>query len=157
VRRACVPGATTKHRPRRRAGIKSRGGKATFLDAQLSKTICISVNDEVVHGIPSSTRVVKPGDVVGLDLGAIVEGYYATAASRSGPSAPGGLLELTTWACAGRAVQVGGRRDIGQRWNPSRAAGLQSSGVRGCGIGTACRGQFPTTDLAERAPSSAKG
>jgi methionyl aminopeptidase len=42
-------------------------------------TICASINDEVVHGIPSDRRL-KEGDIVGLDLGAIVEGYYADAA-----------------------------------------------------------------------------
>ena len=43
-------------------------------------TVCISINEEVVHGIPSSSRHVKEGDIVGLDLGCIVEGYYADCA-----------------------------------------------------------------------------
>jgi methionyl aminopeptidase len=43
-------------------------------------TVCISINDEVVHGIPSASRRVKEGDIVGLDLGCIVEGYYADCA-----------------------------------------------------------------------------
>ena len=43
-------------------------------------TICVSINDEVVHGIPSPRRRVKEGDIVGLDLGCIVEGYYADCA-----------------------------------------------------------------------------
>jgi methionyl aminopeptidase len=43
-------------------------------------TICASINEEVVHGIPSAQRRLKEGDIVGLDLGAIVEGYYADAA-----------------------------------------------------------------------------
>ena len=42
-------------------------------------TACISVNEEVVHGIPGP-RVLQSGDVVGVDLGAIVEGWYADAA-----------------------------------------------------------------------------
>src|SRR5262245_50636644 len=42
--------------------------------------VCISVNEEVVHGIPSSKRVVKHGDVVGLDFGVIYDGYYGDAA-----------------------------------------------------------------------------
>ena len=43
-------------------------------------TVCISINEEVVHGIPSAGRRVKEGDIVGLDLGCIVEGYYADCA-----------------------------------------------------------------------------
>src|ERR1044071_6675944 len=43
-------------------------------------SLCISVNDEVVHGIPSTKRVLKNGDVVGLDFGVIYEGCYGDSA-----------------------------------------------------------------------------
>jgi methionyl aminopeptidase len=43
-------------------------------------TLCISVNDEVVHGIPSPKRILKQGDVVGLDFGVIYEGYFGDSA-----------------------------------------------------------------------------
>jgi methionyl aminopeptidase len=43
-------------------------------------TVCISINDEIVHGIPSPHRRFKEGDIVGFDLGCIVEGYYADCA-----------------------------------------------------------------------------
>ncbi len=43
-------------------------------------TVCASINEEVVHGIPAAHRRLKEGDIVGLDLGAIVDGYYADAA-----------------------------------------------------------------------------
>jgi methionyl aminopeptidase len=42
--------------------------------------VCISVNEEVVHGIPSKTRVLKEGDIVGLDFGVIYEGWYGDSA-----------------------------------------------------------------------------
>lgn len=42
--------------------------------------ICISVNDEVVHGIPSKKRVLKEGDIVSLDAGLIYKGYHSDAA-----------------------------------------------------------------------------
>jgi methionyl aminopeptidase len=42
--------------------------------------VCISVNDEVVHGIPSSKRVLKEGDIVGLDFGVIQEGWFGDSA-----------------------------------------------------------------------------
>ena len=43
-------------------------------------TICISVNDEVVHGIPSARRVLREGDIVGLDFGVCHDGYFGDAA-----------------------------------------------------------------------------
>jgi methionyl aminopeptidase len=42
-------------------------------------SLCVSVNDEVVHGIPSA-RTLQDGDIVGLDFGVVVEGYYGDAA-----------------------------------------------------------------------------
>ncbi len=43
-------------------------------------TLCTSINEEVVHGIPSAKRVLKEGDIVGVDCGAIYEGYYGDSA-----------------------------------------------------------------------------
>src|SRR5215510_2510768 len=43
-------------------------------------TICISINEEVVHGIPSPKRSLKNGDVVGLDFGVIYDDYYGDSA-----------------------------------------------------------------------------
>jgi methionyl aminopeptidase len=42
--------------------------------------VCISVNDEVVHGIPSPKRVLKKGDIVGLDFGVVREGWFGDSA-----------------------------------------------------------------------------
>jgi methionyl aminopeptidase len=44
-------------------------------------SVCISINDEVVHGIPSAARVLHDGDIVGLDFGVSLEGYYGDAAA----------------------------------------------------------------------------
>ena len=41
---------------------------------------CISINDEVVHGIPNASRALKEGDIVSVDIGVIYEGYYGDAA-----------------------------------------------------------------------------
>ena len=63
------------------AFIVGRGAKSAFKGYRgFPATVCISINDEVVHGIPSAHRRVKEGDIVGLDLGCIVEGYYADCA-----------------------------------------------------------------------------
>lgn len=43
-------------------------------------SLCISVNEQVVHGIPSSKRFLKNGDIVGLDFGVIYDGYYGDSA-----------------------------------------------------------------------------
>ncbi|PYM34400.1 MAG: type I methionyl aminopeptidase [Candidatus Rokuibacteriota bacterium] len=61
--------------------IRARGAAPAFKGYRgFPATICVSINDEVVHGIPSPRRRVKEGDIVGLDLGCIVEGYYADCA-----------------------------------------------------------------------------
>jgi methionyl aminopeptidase len=63
------------------AFIRSRGALPAFKGYRgFPATVCISINDEVVHGIPSAHRRIKEGDIVGLDLGCIVEGYYADCA-----------------------------------------------------------------------------
>ncbi|RKY30325.1 MAG: type I methionyl aminopeptidase [Candidatus Omnitrophota bacterium] len=43
-------------------------------------SICISVNEEVVHGIPSESKILKEGDIVSIDVGVIYEGYYGDCA-----------------------------------------------------------------------------
>src|SRR2546425_10975747 len=43
-------------------------------------SLCISINDQVVHGIPSPKRILKNGDIVGLDFGVIYDGYYGDSA-----------------------------------------------------------------------------
>lgn len=47
-------------------------------------TVCVSVNDEVVHGIPSEDRVIVSGDIVSLDMGLIYRGYHSDAARTHG-------------------------------------------------------------------------
>ena len=61
--------------------ILSRGATAAFKGYRgFPATACISINEEVVHGIPSAKRKLREGDIVGLDLGCIVEGYYGDCA-----------------------------------------------------------------------------
>jgi methionyl aminopeptidase len=61
--------------------IVSRGATPAFKGYRgFPATACISINEEVVHGIPSPKRKLRDGDIVGLDLGCIVEGYYAYCA-----------------------------------------------------------------------------
>jgi methionyl aminopeptidase len=61
--------------------IVQRGAKPAFKGYRgFPATVCTSINEEVVHGIPSAARRLKEGDIIGLDLGCIVDGYYADAA-----------------------------------------------------------------------------
>lgn len=56
--------------------IKKQGAEPNFLNLYgFPATACISINDEVIHGIPSKTRVLQEGDIVSIDLGAKVDGY----------------------------------------------------------------------------------
>ena len=60
--------------------IRARGAIPAFKGYRnYPKTLCASVNEQVVHGIPSK-RVLKEGDIIGLDLGAIVGGFYGDSA-----------------------------------------------------------------------------
>ncbi|HEX3723883.1 MAG TPA: type I methionyl aminopeptidase [Nitrolancea sp.] len=60
--------------------IESHGAKPSFLGHQgFPASICASVNDEVVHGIPSP-RQLEPGDIVSIDVGVLLDGYHADAA-----------------------------------------------------------------------------
>lgn len=61
--------------------IRSYGCIPSFLDYNgYPASICVSVNDEVVHGIPSPRRFIREGDVVSLDAGVIYKGYHSDAA-----------------------------------------------------------------------------
>ncbi len=61
--------------------IRSKGGIPNFLNYNgYPASICVSVNDQVVHGIPSKKRVLEEGDIVSLDAGLIYQGYHSDAA-----------------------------------------------------------------------------
>lgn len=61
--------------------IEGYGCIPSFLNYQgFPASICVSVNDEVVHGIPNKRRILKDGDIVSLDAGVIYKGYHSDAA-----------------------------------------------------------------------------
>lgn len=63
------------------AELRAAGATPSFLGYHgYPATICVSVNDEIVHGIPAAGRQIRAGDVVSIDCGAIVRGWHADAA-----------------------------------------------------------------------------
>ncbi len=60
--------------------IKSNGGTPAWYSQDFPGAACISVNDEVIHGIPSDKRVLQEGDLVSLDIGIDLDGYISDSA-----------------------------------------------------------------------------
>src|SRR5437764_6969507 len=61
--------------------IKDLGAKPAFKGYyDYPCVLCMSVNEEIVHGIPSAKRVLKTGDIVSIDCGVVLDGYYGDAA-----------------------------------------------------------------------------
>ena len=81
LRKAVQRGVTTDELDRlAEEEIRARGARPAFKGYRnYPKTLCASVNEQVVHGIPSK-RILKEGDIIGLDLGAIVGGFYGDSA-----------------------------------------------------------------------------
>ena len=95
------PGMTTRHLDNVAAReIKRLGAKPAFLGYRgFPATICTSINEEIVHGIPGD-RVIREGDLVKMDVGAIVDGLYGdsavtVAAGRVADDAQG-LIDVTS-------------------------------------------------------------
>src|SRR4051794_31031659 len=66
--------------------IRKAGGIPAFKNYRARKsdpaypaTLCVSVNDEVVHGIPTKDKILQDGDILGLDLGVNYQGYFTDA------------------------------------------------------------------------------
>jgi len=79
---AVAPGVTTADLDAiARARIAAAGAAPSFLGYHgFPATVCTCINDEIVHGIPSTSRVLREGDVISIDCGASVDGWHADAA-----------------------------------------------------------------------------
>ena len=82
VKAMVAPGVTTMDLERAaETKIKELGAKPAFKGYHdYPCVLCTSVNQEIVHGIPSSKRVLKEGDIVSIDCGVVLDGYYSDAA-----------------------------------------------------------------------------
>ena len=129
--------------------IRAEGAVPSFLGYKgFTASICASVNDEIVHGIPSRTRILREGDVLSLDFGAIWEGFHSDSAvtvfvGGAAPSDEAARLVKTTEAALDAAIDAihpGGRlSDIG--WAIESTAAPAGFGIvreyGGHGIGRA--------------------
>ena len=81
--KAVEPGVTTAELDKLAEDyIRSQGGEPNFLNYEgYPATACISINNEVIHGIPSKQRKLKSGDIVSIDLGAKFQGYHGDNAA----------------------------------------------------------------------------
>ncbi len=84
VRAAVRPGVSTAELDAVAAReLERHGARSNFLNyghPPFSGVICTSINAEVVHGIPSRRRTLREGDIIGIDAGAIVDGWHGDAA-----------------------------------------------------------------------------
>ncbi len=147
-RRVVKPGVTTAEIDLvAREVLERRGARSNFLNYNgFPAVICTSPNDVVVHGIPSPKVVLAEGDIVGLDCGAIVEGWHADAAVTVGVGTINAesqrLIDVTESAlmAAIAAISDGNRLgDIGAEvQRVAESAGFAVvRGYTGHGIGTA--------------------
>ncbi len=121
MRAAVAPGISTGELDRiAEDSIRSEGGVPSFLGYRgFTGTICASINDEVVHGIPSPKRKLREGDVISLDCGAIVQGWHGDSAITLGVGEirpeHRDLIEVTEqslWAGLAAAINGGRLTDI---------------------------------------------
>lgn len=115
--KAVEPGVTTAELDKLAEDyIRSQGGVPNFKNYHgYPATACISINNEVIHGIPSSKRILKQGDIVSIDLGAKFEGYHgdnaATFACGDVSSEAKRLMDVTEQSLyKGIAAAVSGSR-----------------------------------------------
>lgn len=82
LKRAVQPGMSTKDLAALAAAeLTQLGGKPAFLGYQgFPDVLCVSVNDEVVHGIPKAAKIIQDGDIVSLDFGVLYKGMITDAA-----------------------------------------------------------------------------
>lgn len=82
LRKAAVAGVSTAELDEIAAdNIKAEGAKPSFLGYHgYPATICTSVNEQIVHGIPSKSLVLRDGDTISIDCGAIVDGWHGDSA-----------------------------------------------------------------------------
>ncbi len=167
---AVAPGVTTGDLDRLAERLVREGGAVPAFKGYrgFPATLCASINEEVVHGIPSAARALKDGDIISLDVGVKLDGYYGDSAITvpvgTVPESTSRLLKVTSEALdrAIEQVKVGGRlSDIGhavQQWVESHGYSIVREFV-GHGIGEKLHEepQIPNYGQPGRGPRLAEG
>jgi methionyl aminopeptidase len=124
VMAAAQPGTTTLELDRIAAAeLSRRKAKPAFLGYHgFPASLCVSINDEIIHGIPSAERRVRAGDLVSLDLGCLFEGFYTDVAATvaAGPVSPE-AARLMTATREALAAGIDAMRPDGRLGDVSRA------------------------------------
>jgi methionyl aminopeptidase len=149
VKAAVAPGVSTGELDRVAEDyIRSHGAVPNFLGYHgFTGTICASINDEIVHGIPSPERRLAPGDNISIDCGAILQGWHSDSAvtvTVGEPSAEDAALldvtERSMWAGLAKAIAGGRLTDISAAVEQTITAESHGYGIvdhyGGHGIGT---------------------
>ena len=109
-----APGISTADIDREvRKFIESQGAVPSFLGYNgFPAAACISVNNEVIHGIPGKDRIIKEGDLVSVDLGASIDGYHGDNAATFavGKISPAAQRLMDTTRRPYEGLKGGGRR-----------------------------------------------
>lgn len=167
---AVAPGVTTADLDRLAERLVREGGAVPAFKGYrgFPATLCASINEEVVHGIPSAARSLKDGDIISLDVGVKLDGFYGDSAVTvpvgKVPEATTKLLRVTREALdrAIEQVKPGGRlSDIGhavQQWVESHGFSIVREFV-GHGIGEKLHEepQIPNYGQPGRGPRLAEG
>ncbi len=149
MRAAVAPGMSTEDLDKiAESVIRGAGAVPSFLGYRgFPKTVCASINEEVVHGIPNKKRVLVDGDVISLDCGAIYHGYHGDSAiSVAVGEVAAEVLDLmavteaSMWAGLSRALAGGRLTDISHAVETSVRSHSHRYGIvdhyGGHGIGT---------------------
>ena len=153
---AVKPGVSTKHiNDLMEKFIRSKNAYPSFLHYNgFPATACISINDEVIHGIPSDTRIIQDGDIVSIDVGVLLNGYHGDNANTfpagnvsevlettismqqaaeitAVPTSDGTTLNVTGWAVSddliGLALKIGDKQpQVGEQVDASELAEMLS-------------------------------
>jgi methionyl aminopeptidase len=167
---AVAPGVTTADLDRLAERLVRDGGAEPAFKGYRGypATLCASINEEVVHGIPSPARALRDGDIISLDVGVKLNGFYGDSAVTVPvgrvPERTTALLRVTREALdrAIAQVKVGGRlSDIGhavQEWVEAHGFSVVREFV-GHGIGERLHEEpsIPNYGLAGRGPKLAEG
>lgn len=105
--------------------LKKLGGKAAFLNHEgFPDVLCVSLNNEIVHGLPAPRRIVNKGDIVKLDLGVLYKGLIVDGASTlvAGSPPSGGIKRLVEGTRSALSVGIAAIHGDGTRVGDISAA-----------------------------------